>query len=116
MTKADKHILKEQKASSDPKTHRLDPKQDPESLFRMTLDFRNINRLTLNEKSVQMPSLQSIEASFSNCLISTFDVSNMYPSICLTEDSQNYLILYIEVQVFNHARLPQGWSASLGYA
>ena len=82
----------------------------------MTIDFRAINQVTLNEKTSQLPSLQSIEANFHNALVSTIDLSNCYPSIEIEENSRNFFNFYVEHEVWHHARLPQGWSASLAIA
>ena len=86
------------------------------SLYRMTIDFRSINAVTTNEKTSQLPSIQSIKANFQNAYVSTVDLSNCYPSIEIEENSQNFFNFYVEHEVWHHARLPQGWCASLAIA
>ena len=86
------------------------------SLYKMTIDFRSINAVTTNEKTSQLPSIQSIEANFQNAYVSTVDLSNCYPSIEIEENSRNFFNFYVEHEVWHHARLPQGWCASLAIA
>jgi hypothetical protein len=82
----------------------------------MILDFRLLNLVTLNEKTAQLPSIQSIEANFFNANVTTIDLSNCYPSIEIAKSSRNYFNFFCEDQVWHHARLAQGWSASLKIA
>ena len=117
-TKADKYVQKKSPAKPTVQETRpleADSKEtEPaRSLYRMTIDFRNLNRATKNEKTCQLPSVQSIENSFHDSYVTTLDLSNCYPSILLHEDSQNYFNFYMESEILNHARLPQGWSGSL---
>ena len=51
------------------------------SLYRMTLDYRLLNKKTLNEKTSQLPSIQSIEAKFFNSYVT--------PTSSLTNISTN---------------------------
>ena len=74
----------------------------------MTLDFRLLNLVTLNEKTAQLPSIQSIEAIFVNANVTTIDLSNCYPSIEIAESSRNYFNFFVEDQVWRHARPAQG--------
>ena len=117
-TKADKYLLKQQKNNSITKVEtqplQIDPPDDSgKSLYRMTLDFRQINRVTLNEKTSQLPSIQSIENNFHNSIVSTIDLSNCYPTIELEESSRKYFYFYVEDKIWQHNRLAQGWCASL---
>jgi hypothetical protein len=99
-------------------TKPLDPStpDSQRSLYRMTLNFRLLNKVTLNERTAQLPSMQSIEASFFNSFVSTLDLSNCYPSILIEEESRNYFNFFVEDQVWHHCRLAQGWCASLAIA
>jgi hypothetical protein len=63
-----------------------------------------------------LPSIPSIEANFHNAFVSTIDLANCYPSIEIEESSRNFFNIYVEHEVWHHARLPQGWSASLAIA
>ena len=93
---------------------KIDASEKPEkSLYRMTLDFRMINQITLNEKTSQLPSIQAIENNFHNAIVSTIDLSNCYPTIELEESSRRFFNFYVEDKVWTHNRLAQGWSASL---
>ena len=69
------------------------------SLDRMTLDFRMINQITLNEKTSQLPSIQAIENNFRNAIVSTIDLSNCYPTIKLEESSRRFFNFYVEDKV-----------------
>ena len=82
----------------------------------MTIDFRSINAVTTNEKTSQLPSIQSIEANFQNAYVSTVDLANCYPSIEIEENSRNFFNFYVDHKVWHHGRLPQGWCASLAIA
>ena len=63
------------------------------SLYRMTIDFRMINKVIINEKTSQLPSIKAIENDFNNSIVSTIDLSNCYPSIELEESSRKYFML-----------------------
>ena len=127
-SKAGKYVAKqESKKTRSPSPNKPTSKTDPtpldpttpdtqRSLYRMTLDFRLLNLVTLNEKTAQLPSIQSIEANFFNANVTTIDLSNCYPSIEIAKSSRNYFNFFCEDQVWHHARLAQGWSASLQIA
>ena len=107
-TKADKNLLKNTKNAPQPpskvETQPL-PNNDlakPEkSLYRMTIDFRSINLITLNEKTSQLPSIQAIENNFHNAIVSTIDLSNCYPSIEIEENSRNFFNFYVKTRSGN---------------
>ena len=86
------------------------------SLYRMIIDFRQINSVTLNQKTSQLPSIQSMEVNFQNAYVSTIDLSNCYPSIVLKKSSRDFFNFYMEHNIWHHVRLAQGWSASLQIA
>ena len=79
----------------------------------MTSDFRSINLVTLNEKTSQLRSIQANENNFHNAIVSTIDLLKYFPTIEIEESSRKYFNFYVEDQVWQHRRLPQGWSASL---
>jgi hypothetical protein len=117
-TKADKYLVKHTKndpiSKLETKPLKIDASEQSEkSLYRMTLDFRMINQITLNEKTSQLPSIQAIENNFHNAIVSTIDLSNCYPTIELEESSRRFFNFYVEDKVWTHNRLAQGWSASL---
>ena len=60
------------------------------SLYRMTIDFRQINSVTQNQKTSQLPSIQTMDVNFQNAYVSTIDLANCYPSIVIKESSRNY--------------------------
>ena len=117
-TKADKYIQRKttNKVSVE-ETRPLEPEkkdgQTSRNLYRMTIDFRDLHRATLNEKTCHLPSIQSIESSFHNSYVSTLDLSNCYPSILIHENSRNYFNFYMENEIWNHSRVAQGWCGSL---
>ena len=122
-TKADQNLQKKasQKSQSPSKVEKQplptsDPTKPEKSLYRMTIDFRSINLVTLNEKTSQLPSIQTIEGNFHNAIVSTIDLSNCYPTIEIEESSRNFFNFYVENEVWQHRRLPQGWSALLAIA
>ena len=79
----------------------------------MTIDFRSINAVTTNEKTSQLPSIQSIEANFQNSYVSTVDFVKCFPSIEIEESSRSYFNFYVEHEIWHHGWLSQGWCASL---
>ena len=107
-SKAGKYVAKqESKKQPRPPTNQPKAKSDPKpldqatpdsqrSLYRMTLDFRLLNLVTLNEKTAQLPSIQSIDANFFNAHVTTIDLSNCYPSIEIEEKSRNYFNFFVE--------------------
>ena len=114
-TKADKYLLKHQSNNPITKLETQPLKSDTSddsgnSLYRMTLDFRMINQVTLNEKTSQLPSIQAIENNFHNAIVSTVDLSNCYPTIELEESSRKFFNFYVEDKVSQHNCLAQGWS------
>ena len=117
--KAKCHHSDYQQNESEPpiENHPLDTLPQQRSLYRMTIDFRDLNKVTLNEKTAQLPSIQSIEAQFHNNHVSTLDLSNCFPSIVIEESSRNFFNFYgPNGQVWHHARLPQGWTSALALA
>ena len=95
-SKTDKYLLKQQSSAPlsklDTQPLKLDDSADSgKSLYRMTLDFRMINQITLNEKTSQLPSIQAIENNFYDAIVSTVDLSNCYPTIKLEESSRKFL-------------------------
>ena len=95
------------------------PIDDPSLIhatYRMTIDFRHLNRVMLNDHSTQLPSVQSIEVNFADSLVSTLGIANMFPSILLHESSRDYFNFYFENEILRYARLPQGWAPSLAIA
>ena len=82
----------------------------------MTIDFRQINAVTTNQKTSQLPSIQSMEVNFQNAFVSIIDLANFYPSIEIKENLQDYFNFYMENEIWHHGRLPQGWCASLKIA
>ena len=106
-SKAGKYVAKQEiKRSQSPTTNKQPSKSDPtpldpstpdsqRSLYRMTLDFRLLNLVTLNEKTAQLPSIQNIEANFFNAHVTTVDLSNCYPSIEIAKSSRNYFNFFL---------------------
>ena len=57
-----------------------------------------------------------MEVNFQNAFVSTIDLANCYPSIEIKENLQDYFNFYVENEIWNHGKLPQGWCASLQIA
>merc|ERR1712163_82443 len=85
------------------------------TLYRATVDFRLVNYCTTSPKTVALPSIQTIETTFSQALVSTLDITNMFPSIKLTPSSYKYFNFYFGNKILTHTRLPQGWSSSVSF-
>ena len=81
------------------------------TLFRLTIDMRPINLSTRNDTTLVLPSIQTIERSFHDSFVSTYDLSNMFYGITLNEDSTQYFNFYVEDSIWGHERLPQGRTA-----
>ena len=70
-TKADKNLTKH----SNPtiiETRPLETIGAPEnqrSLYRMTIDFRNLNSVTTNQRTSQLPSIQAMEVNFHDAFV-----------------------------------------------
>ena len=80
------------------------------------MDFRSVNYCTKSPKTVALPSIQSIENTFSQAYVSTLDIQNMFPSIKLTPSSYKYFNFYFGDKILTHTRLPQGWCSSVFFA
>ena len=114
-TKADKNLHKhketdlKESAKKDIKANN-DQSNAPEErvLFRLTIDMRQINLATMNDTTLVLPSIQTIERSFNDAIVSCFDLSNMFYNIALQPSSQKYFNFYIEDSMLGHVRLPQG--------
>ena len=67
---------------------------------------------TKNDTSIVLPTIETIERSFHNCIISTFDILNMFYNIAVHKDSILFFNFYVENSIWSHGRLPQGWCGS----
>ena len=97
-TKADKYIQRQIEKT----VHDTLPIDDPSispATYRMTIDYRHLNKVTLNDHSTQLPSIQSIEVNFADSIVSTLDIANMFPSILLHEASRDYFNFYFENEI-----------------
>ena len=68
-----------------PKPSQLDTQPLPDSvpdsersLYRMTIDFRQINAVTQNQMTSQLPGIQSMEVNFQNVYVSTIDFAKLF--------------------------------------
>ena len=66
----------------------------------------------INLARIVLPSIQTIERSFNDAIVSTFDLLNMFYNITLQSASQKFFNFYIKDSTLGHVRLPQGWSGS----
>ena len=91
-TKADKYLSLLSDKSSNSKKNDKNPasSQVERQLYRITLDYRNLNRATLNDTTISLPMLQSIESNFEGSIVTTLDLSNCFYSIELDEESKQY--------------------------
>ena len=78
----------------------------------MRIDFRNLNSVTTNQRTSQLPSIQAMEINFHDAFVTTIDLANCYLSIEIKE-AFNF---YVESEIWHHSRLPQGWGPSLQIA
>ena len=112
-TKADKYLLQ---LSSKSSSNEADKKPEQEikerQLLRITLDYRNLNHATLNNTTISLPTLQSIESNFEGSLVSTLDLSNCFYSIQLDEASKLYFNFFMMNEIWSHKVFTQGWSGS----
>ena len=79
----------------------------------MTIDMRAINRVSDNETTAHLPSIQAIESSFHNAIVSTLDIRNCYPSVELHKDSRSFFNFWVLSELWQHQSLCQGWAPSL---
>ena len=120
-TKADKNAakinLKNSSSNQDPQSAQVPSdiqmhQEKQRQLYRLSIDFRSVNKATLNDCTIQLPTLQSIENAFQGCLISTFDISNAFYNIELEPYSTRFFNFFVRSEIWCHMRLPQGWSAA----
>ena len=121
-TKADKNLTKHSKPTIiDTRPLETDKfsvaaPENQRSLYRMTIDLRNLNAVTTNQRTSQLPSIQTMEVNFHDSFVTTIDLANCYPSIEIKESSRDYFNFYVESEIWHHSRLPQGWGPSLQIA
>ena len=88
----------------------------PQASYRATIDFRNLNRIRLSNTTAFLPSIQSVETSFGDSIVSTLDIENCYLTILIAPESRNYFDFYgPSNQVWTHCAVAQGWSPSLNF-
>ena len=110
-TKADKNADKVNRKKQEKPTE--PPKETSQrQLYRLSIDFRSVNKATLNDCTISLPTLQSIENSFQGCYISTFDISNCFYHLKLNQKSKKYFNFYARNEIWRHDSLPQGWTSS----
>ena len=84
-TKADRHISRQQ------------PQKETvgQTLYRATIDFCRVNSFTKSTKTYVLLSIQSIEAHFSDSIVSTLDIRNKFNNFNVTDvDSQLWFWKY----------------------
>ena len=114
-TKADKYLSRlSDKASNSKKddNNPVPPSQVERQLYRITLDYRDLNRATLNDTTISLPTLQSIESNFEGSIVTTLDLFNCFYSIELDEESKQYFNFFMQNEIWTHNVLAQGWSGS----
>ena len=90
-TKADKTADKIKRKNREKSADQ--PKETAQrQLYRLSIDFRSVNKATLNDCTISLPTLQSIENSFQDCHISTFDISNCFYHLKLNQRSEEFSI------------------------
>jgi hypothetical protein len=109
--KADKNADKINRKKQEKPTEQVKG-NEPRQLYRLSIDFRNVNKATLNDCTISLPTLQSIENSFQGCFISTFDITNCFYNIKMNQRSQKYFNFYAKNEIWQHDSLPPGWSSS----
>ena len=121
-TKAIRNMLKHQLKSNTSSTHfpqltnsdkTQQPNTDtpPQASYRATIDFRNLNRVSLNDTTAFLPSIQSVETAFGDSIVSTLDIKNCYPTILIAQESRNFFNFYgPSNQVWTHCATMQGWA------
>ena len=115
-TKADKNINKhsQKEASQDDEEDEEDedPTAPPKVLYRLTIDYRLLNKSTRNDTSIVLPSSEVIEQNFQDSIVSTYDLSNQIFHLKFHKNSQKYFNFYVQHNTWKHNRCAQGWSAS----
>ena len=82
-TKADKNLQKADEKKSkiyDINNHKKTSPNEDRVFYQLTIDMRAVNTATNNDTSIVLLTIETIERSFHNCIISTFDLSNMFYS------------------------------------
>ena len=126
-TKATRNMLKHRQKTQTSATHfpqlstpdtktEVNTENPPQASYRATIDFRQLNQVSLNDTTAFLPSIQSIEQCFGNAIVTTLDIKNAYPSIMIEESSRNYFNFYgPENMPWRHRATAQGWSPSLNF-
>ena len=97
-TKADKDLQKADEKKSkiyDINNQKKTTPNEDRVLYRLTIDMRAVNTATKNDTSIVLPTIETIERSFHNCIISTFDLSNMFYNIAVHEESIPFFNFYV---------------------
>ena len=92
-TKADKNLQKKEDKKIkiyDVNNSKTTAPNEDRVLYRLTIDMRAVNTATKNDTSIVLPTIETIERSFHSCIISTFDISNMFYNVAVHEDSMKY--------------------------
>ena len=77
----------------------LEDQTSTPATYKMTIDFHHLNKVTPNDHSTQLPSVYAIDTNFSESLVSTIIIANMFPSILLEENSRNFFNLYYQDEI-----------------
>ena len=86
------------------KLNTTDAPENQRSLYRMTIDFRNLNSVTTKQRTSQLPSIQAMEVNFHDGFVTTIDLANYYLSIEIKESSRNFFNFYVESEIWHHSR------------
>jgi len=111
---AGKHLRNASKADKQQLQHQSEKmlKQGHEQPVRLTCDFSVLNKYSSDRIQVSLPKLSDIKEMCADSYCSSFDASDGYHSIKLSEESKKYFALYFNNKLLEFTRLPQGYSAS----
>ena len=91
---------------------KLTSKNQTKTTRNLSKKHRSLNWATLNDTTISLLTLQSIESNFEGSLVSTLDLSNCFYSIQLDESSKMYFNFFMIYVIWSHEVLSQGWSGS----
>ena len=77
-------------------------------VFRLTVDLRDLNRVTINDQAVNTIRPDDLIAKLSGKRITAMDISNGYYNISLSHSSRPYTAFYHRQKIYMFNRLTQG--------
>ena len=79
---------------------------------RATIDMRGLNKIIIESPKIELPTLEFLQSKVRNCHVTSLDLTQMFFSIPLSEESKQYCNFWYRGQLYTHNFLPQGCKLS----